>query len=107
MNNARSRSPPQLVVKRQLLFCVEKLLNVISRRQRDLRNKCLDVQKEIKSLTVDPSNGDKYWLIFQMSCQSQVPPIVEVALDSIQKLMAASILTGQTYVTHYLSISTS
>eukprot|EP00483_Globobulimina_turgida_P008918 UN08936 len=31
-----------------------------------------------------------------MSCQSQVPPIVEVSLDSIQKLMAQSILTGQT-----------
>lgn len=96
MSNPRRPSPPQLVVKRQLLFCVEKLLNVISRRQRDLRNKCIDVQKEIKGLTVDPANGDKYWLIFQMSCQSQVPPIVEVALDSIQKLMASSILTGQT-----------
>ena len=93
----RSRSPPQLVVRRQLLFCVEKLLNVISRRQRDLRNKCIDVQKEIRGLKVDPPNGDKYWLIFQMSCQSQVPPIVEVSLDCIQKLMAASILTGQTY----------
>eukprot|EP01083_Nonionella_stella_P173092 595988_1 len=92
------RSPPQLNVKRQLLFCVKKLLNVISRRQRDLRNKCIDVQKEIKSLKEDPpnGNGDKYWLIFQMSCESQVPPIVEVALDSIQKLMALSILTGQT-----------
>ena len=94
---ARSRSPPQLVIKRQLLFGVDKLLNVISRRQRDLRNKCIDVQREIRSLTSDPPNGDKYWLIFQMSCQSQVPPIVEVSLDSIQKLMAASILTGQTY----------
>merc|ERR1712228_750594 len=70
-------------------------LNVISRRQRDLRNKCIDVEKELKSLKSDPLNGDRYWLIFQLSCQSQVPPIVEVALDSIQKLMAQSILTGQ------------
>merc|ERR1712032_698997 len=72
----------------------------ISRRQRDLRNKCLDVEKELKSNNNSKSNsalnGDRYWLVFQMGCQSQSPPIVEVALDSIQKLMAQSILTGQT-----------
>ena len=69
-----------LIVQRQLLFCVDKLLSVISRRQRDLRNKCLDVQKEIKALSEDPpnGNGDRFWLIFQLSCQSQVPPVVEV-----------------------------
>ena len=84
------------MVKRQLLFCIEKLLNVISKRQRDLRSKCIDVRRQIQELTTDPQNGDEFWLIFQMCCKSQVPHIVEIALDSIQKLMAASILTGST-----------
>lgn len=99
MSNPPRKRTQQLFVQRQLLFCIDKLLSVISRRQRDLRNKCLDVQSEVKALKRDPpnGNGDRYWVIFQMSCQSQVPPIVEVALDSIQKLMAAAILTGSTY----------
>lgn len=87
----------QFIVKKLLLFNIEKLLSVINRRYKDLRQKCIEYRREIQSLPNDPLNGDAYWPIFRMACESNVSHIIEVALDSIQKLMASSIFIGNTY----------
>lgn len=40
--------------------------------------------------------ADKYFLPFELACQSKCPRIVNTALDCIQKLIAYGHLTGDT-----------
>ena len=44
-------------------------------------------------------NGDKYWYPFRLALKTQNTKIVEIALDSVQKMLAFHILTGSTIVT--------
>lgn len=103
--NVNSKYPPvapkaiQIQVIQQLLFCLDKLLNVLGRRQKLLRNKCLQFRHKIQSLKKEPNSGDEYWLIFEICCKCQIAHVVEIAIDCTQKLFAASIFTGKTYVT--------
>jgi brefeldin A-inhibited guanine nucleotide-exchange protein len=52
------------------------------------------------SVLPDPSemsrlNADKYFLPFDLACQSKSPRLTVIALDGIQKLIAYGHLTGE------------
>ena len=83
------------MVRHLLLLCLEKMLNAISRRYRDLRSQCIETRDLIKSLPNEPKNGDEYFGVFKVCCLSQVPYIVEITLDCMQKLIASQILVGK------------
>ncbi|ETO13135.1 hypothetical protein RFI_24239 [Reticulomyxa filosa] len=98
------------MTKQQLLQCFGKLLNVLPRKNRELRDLIAvfntqvssaeaSVESKEKEKTKDSNSSpidsaDPYWTVFKQACDTNLPHVIEVALDCIQKLLATSILTG-------------